>query len=63
MEQFFRASARRAGVWLVLIVMAAMVFCGCKEKTIKKADENWADVSDKEMDRGLRLNMTPMKNI
>lgn len=63
MEQLSRARVRSAGVWLVLVVMAAMVFCGCKEKTIKKADENWADVSDKEMDRGLRLNMTPMKYI
>ena len=63
MEQLSRARVRSAGVWLVLVVMAAMVFCGCKEKTIKKADEKWADVSDKEMDRGLRLNMTPMKYI
>lgn len=51
MEQLSKARVRYAGMWLVLVVMAAMVFCGCKEKTIKKADENWADVSDKEFEK------------
>ena len=41
MERF----VRRAGVWLVLVVMAAMAFCGCKGKS------KFADVKDEDFEK------------